>query len=63
MAGGALRAASTPPTPAQVSGHLSPLTEASSKDRYTPVDSTTKGFPTDFQGMSRGCLLWRGGSA
>lgn len=44
-------------------GTCPPLTEASSKDRYTPVDSTTKGFPTDFQGMSRGCMLWRGGGA
>ena len=44
-------------------GVSSQLTLVSSKDRYTPVASTTKGLPTDFQGISLGCLLWRGGNA
>lgn len=50
-------------TPQPALGTSPPLTEVSSKDRYTPVASTTKGLPTDFQGISLGCLLWRGGSA
>lgn len=49
----------SPPHTQPAPGTCPPLTEVSSNDRYTPVDSTTKGLPTDFQGISLGCLLWR----
>lgn len=49
-------------TPRAALGTSLPLTVVSSNGRYTPVASTTMGLPTDFQEMSLGCLLGRGGS-